>query len=230
MLFLDLKKAFDTVNFEILKDKLLCYGFRGSAVDWLGSYLGGRMQVTKVGSSISGPLLVTCGVPQGSILGPLLFSLYINDLPFYLPVKCNLYADDTAITIQGTACADFQDKFNNHISTLVTWFRQNQLSLNTKKTKVMLFGTRHMLSSYENFSLCIEGQIIERVLSFKYLGVKVDPLLNLIVTWLMSNRKHWQKSNSSDGLVHSCPRSFVYHFISGLCCPCLILMIMCMIV
>ena len=95
-----LLKAFETVDHRTLLVKMRMYGIRPSPTAWLESYLVGRQQVTKVGQNVSDPRLVTCGVPQGSILGPLLFSLCINDLPLLLSgYKSNLYADDTAITI-----------------------------------------------------------------------------------------------------------------------------------
>ena len=178
VLFLDLKKAFDTVNHDILINKLHKYGIRWSAQSWTRSYLSGRSQVTRVGATRSAPLPVMCGVPQGSILGPLLFSLYINDLPYYIPAKLNLYADDTAITVFGKTGQELKTKLENSSTVLSIWFRQNRLSLNTKKTKVMLFGTRQSLAKLDDFVLRIDGKRIESVSKFKYLGVMLDPTLS----------------------------------------------------
>jgi retron-type reverse transcriptase len=94
--FIDLKKAFDTVDHEILLQKLCYYGFRGIINDWFSSYLNGRTQTTKIGNHISKKATITCGVPQGSVLGPLLFLLYINDIEnCSKKFKFYLFADDT---------------------------------------------------------------------------------------------------------------------------------------
>ena len=96
VLFLDLRKAFNTVNHMILIEKLRILGLRNSSLKWARSYLEGSMQVMKVNGTLSDPVLMTCSVRQGSILGPLFFTLYINDLPLILNnAKCNLYADDS---------------------------------------------------------------------------------------------------------------------------------------
>ena len=100
VLFLDLKKAFDTVDHSILISKLRTHGVKSATCKWLTSYLCGRLQVTRVGRETSEPMRVDCGVPQGSILGPLLFTIYVNDLPSAVSnSKIKLYADDTALTV-----------------------------------------------------------------------------------------------------------------------------------
>ena len=119
--------------------------------------------------------LVTCGVPQGSILGPLLFSLYINDLPLVNQmVKWNLYADDTAITASANSRDELVVVLNDVLSQVSEWFCYNRLSLNVKKTQFMVFGTRQMLSRQENIEIVFEEHVLKPVNSVKYLGITLD--------------------------------------------------------
>ena len=122
VLFLDLKKAFDTVNHQILLSKLEVYGIRNQALSLFKSYLDNRMQICVVEGIKSGPKKVICGVPQGSNLGPLLFSLYINDLPnCLLNTQASMFADDTNLSTSGTSPADIEIKINEDLLNVNSW-------------------------------------------------------------------------------------------------------------
>ncbi len=136
------------------------------------------MQVTKVGQKISDPLPVICGVPQGSILGPLLFTLYINELPLLLQnFKSNLYADDTAVTVTGCSNEEITSKLERVLDLVSIWFSFNKLSLNYKKTEFMVFGTPQMCRRNTIQSVKFNDESISRADSIKYLGMKLDPCL-----------------------------------------------------
>ena len=127
VLFLDLKKAFDTVDHEILISKLELNGVRGNALQWFSSYLSGRKHVCKINHELSNPILNTCGVPQGSNLGPLLFLIYINDLPNCQKfTKASMFADDTNMHCQADSAADIEAMINSDLNNVVT-FKQTYL-------------------------------------------------------------------------------------------------------
>ena len=190
-IFLDLKKAFDTVNHDLLISKLKSYGINGNALKWFHSYLSNRSQAVNINSTLSNFKKINIGVPQGSILGPLLFILFVNSLPETVNsnCKCVMYADDTTLLLSSSDPTVLQNEININLNNIATWFQANNLTLNIKKTKLMLFGTNQALHNFKNVSLEYGDETIERVDKYKYLGITFDPNLswNEHVNYISSN-------------------------------------------
>ena len=179
-IFLDLKKAFDTVNHDLLLKKLNSYGIKGTTLAWFKSYLSDRTQAVNINSTLSDFKNIEIGVPQGSILGPLLFIIFVNSLPdsIHNDCKCVMYADDTTLLLNSSDPTTLQNDLNSNLDKIADWFKANKLTLNIKKTKLMLFGTKKSLCKFKDVSLKYDGITIERVEKFKYLGVSFDPQLS----------------------------------------------------
>ena len=173
--FIDYSKAFDTLDHNILLDKLHNLGISKHVIAWCRSYLVGRFQSVKNGNDISSELPVTCGVPQGSILVPLFFIIYVNDLLSTfgtLDPKMLLYADDTVLYVSAktafTACVSL----DNGLSKLARWCSLNKLSINIKKTKCLIVDLQNDTTNYPKPKL--NGQPLDQVDSYNYLGVSID--------------------------------------------------------
>ena len=178
--FIDLKKAFDTVDHDILLNKLLRYGIKGLEHFWFVSYLNNGRQLCKVSGALSQIKDVTCGVPQGSCLGPLLFLIYINDLPRALRnCKVTMYADDTSLSFASNDSDDLYRFMNEDLNCLKDWLQGNKLSLNVLKTHAMVVRSRPKLKRISDEvsgqpSFSINGKQIETIERTKYLGVQLD--------------------------------------------------------
>lgn len=181
-IMLDLKGAFDTIDHQTLTGKMYHYGLDEVSVNWFKSYLRGRTQATSVNGNTSEFRPVTCGIPQGSILGPLLFILHINDLPSVLKhCKVSMYADDTLLYCSGKDPFELCRKINEDLEHIRQWLITNKLHLNMKKTEYIVFGSKQRLDRIDNnaFDIQINGNPVRRVRECKHLGVLLDESL----TW-----------------------------------------------
>jgi len=178
-LFIDLSNAFDTIDNKILLHKLHHYGIRGMPYDYIKNYLNNRLQCVEIDGIVSDLRTVTCGVPQGSILGPILFLLYINDLHDCSNLlKLLLFADDTTIIYSSNDLDSLLTTINKELLSLSEWFNLNRLSLNVSKTNYMIFCNHKMEQTH--CDITIGHTVINRVSSTKFLGVDIDDKL----TWL----------------------------------------------
>ena len=176
MVLIDLQKAFDTVHHAILLDKLAAIGV--SSVSWFDSYLSGRQQCVDINGTRSEFLPISCGVPQGSILGPQLFLIYINDMCLSVDCRLSLYADDSALLFSHKNSAEIASRLSIELTKCKHWLVDNKLSLHVGKTECLLFGTKHALRRVSGFQVCCDGAPVERVHNVKYLGVRLDENLN----------------------------------------------------
>ena len=199
--YLDLKKAFDTVNHKILLSKLNHYGIRDTANDWFKSFLVNRAQYTNTNGSNSDPEKVLYGVPQGSVLGPLLFIIFINDLNVFIKSsKVHHFADDTKLLLIKKSLKQINKLINHDLALLVQWLRSNKISLNTSKTEILLF--RKTITKHLNFR--ISGERIKKSTTVKYPGVLLhahfnwQPQIDSLVTKLSRAAEsiYYQKSGT----------------------------------
>ena len=171
---MNLQKAFDAVDHEKLLSKLDCYGIRGISNHWFKSYLSNRKQFVSINGYDSGLAELNCYVPQGSVLGPLLFLLYINNLnqaiKFY---KVHHFADDTNLLYLSKSIKTLDKLVNFDLKNLLQWLNANKILLNVKKTELVIFKSKRKQFDGE-IKLKLSRKRLFPIDSVKYLGVKID--------------------------------------------------------
>ena len=216
-LSINIQGEFESIFMEIscnyFSRKLQHYGIRGVALEWFRSYLSERKQDVSYKGTNSKSYSITCGVPQGSVLGPLLFVIYTNDLPGSLRcTTCILLADDTTIYSSGCNIKELYRLVNEDIASLAEWFKVNKLSLNISKTHHVLF-TKAKHTNTETFELKLDDNIIHRVNFVKFLGLLLDEHLDWheqinsckskMSSGLYAQVKHILSTNNMRTLYHS---------------------------
>ena len=176
--YIDMAKAFYKVNHDILIKKLDKLGFQGKLLNMLKNYLGNSSQCTMANGCVSDVENVVCGIPQGSTVGPLMYIIYINDISTSIKnCKYYLYADDTIIYTTGSL-VDCTDTLTIDLQTFKKWCNRKKLTLNIKKTKYTIFGLKSQTRRILNHEMFIDGTKIDRVQTYKYLGITLDMHLN----------------------------------------------------
>ena len=178
MVLLDLQKAFDTVDHSTLLMKLRATGLGEDILRWFRSYLSDRKQLVDVSGTYSSTAQVICGVPQGSILGPLLFLIYVNDMSAVVKNKLLLYADDSGILVSGKSRADIEHALEEDLHLVSQWLVDNKLSLHLGKTESILFGSKQRIGPNKSLVIKCNGTEINSTSSVKYLGATIDQFLS----------------------------------------------------
>lgn len=208
-IFIDLQKAFDMVNHKILINKLKNIGLNGKFLNILITYLHERKQRVKIGNTFGDFSNILSGVPQGSILGPLFFNIFINDI-FFLKLNgsIQLYADDMTIVYSNSNLSLLFEQMQSDLDLINLWLSNNLLKINVEKTNFILFQTKNKFKNINlnNFEITLDKKIINRVESAKILGLIIDEKLN----WSLHIKKIKSKINSASFASNKCQMVF-YH-------------------
>ena len=216
VLFIDFKKAFDLINPKLLFLKLFQYGFDNNSLGLFKDYFQNRLQHCKVSSALSDKVDITIGVPQGSVLGPLLFLIFINDIAYCSDLSCFLFADDTTLFESGHDPLVVIDKLKVKLLPIIEWVKFNQLSINWGKTKLMCISNSRISCNIN--SVTIDNHSVDVVDSFKLLGVHIDRYLSFN-THLTELKKSVNKKLFSLKKLHFLSISTKLHFFKAFIYP-----------
>ena len=201
--FIDFRKAFDCVQHNVLLNKISQLDLSISVQDWIKSYLTSRKQQVYANNTYSGFMDITQGVPQGSVLGPLFYIIYANDLTQYIK-KCKiaLYADDTVLYVANKDPLKSIHNIEQDVTAISDWCQKNGIKANTDKTKIMIFGSPKAISKVPAFEVKMNGITLHTAPSYKYLGITLDSQLtynlhvNKIVSSVSGKLKQFQRMRS----------------------------------
>ena len=202
MILIDLQKAFDTIDHDILLQKLNAIGFSNHTIGWFKSYLSNRLFRVHLENRYSDTSSITCGVPQGSILGPLLFLIYVNDMSQAVKSNLFLYADDSCLVFQGKDVIEIEKQLNRDFKNICEWFVDNRLSIHfgEDKTKSILFASKCKIKvpkpkiNYKNIQIkqyskvLYLGCILDEIMSGDSMALKVINKINLRLTFLQKKQ------------------------------------------
>lgn len=200
---LDFTAAFDIIEHDILLEKLHCYGFLDSSLTWMESYLKNRSQTVFFNGSYSEFKMLNCGVPQGSCLGPLLYTIYTNDLTLVVKqAKISMYADDSTIYVAAKTVEEVNMILNSELHSVVEWIQRNRLVLNVSKTNCITFGSNHTLKCEPLLNMLINDVKVNQVRETKLLGVTLDERLS----WSTQINKTIAKMGAGISVIKRCTK------------------------
>ena len=227
VVFFDIKKAFDRVWLPGLLHKLKSVGVQGKALAWFRSYLVGHCQRTAVGRHLSATASLHAGVPQGAVLSPLLFSLYMNDIVQCTDANVNLFADDTSVYVKARSTSGLQVKLQTVIDQLASWFGSWALTVNQRKSALLILTTRR---SVPTIDVSLAGAPIQQVVTHKHLGLTLDCRLS----WsqhtsavLVKALQEWSSSSFSSSFAATRYSVYLRHMYSSCTGVCICGMVWC---
>lgn len=217
-MFVDFRKAFDLVDSNLLINKLKHYGFGENAIKLITNYFTDRTQCVKYDNFISSLRSIILSVPQGSVLGPLFFLIFINDLPFYVKsLNCKMFADDTTLYKSMNDLNELIDTFKIDINRLTDWCKYNRVDINWSKTFIMFITNKRKINI--PLTICVDGALIQVVDSFKLLGVTIDRKLNFM-KYACDIRKEINKRTHSIKKLFYLPSAVKLQFLKTFILPC----------
>ena len=203
MILIDLQKVFDTIEHDILLKKLIAIGFLNHSIGWFKSYLSNRLFRVKLGNCYSDPSNITCGVPQGSILGSLLFLIYVNDTSQVVNSNPFLYADDSCLIFQGKDVIEIEKQFNEDFTKICKWFVDKRLSIQfgEDKTKSILFASKRKIKKVPKLKINYKNMQIKQHSKVTYIGcilneaVSGDSMALILINEINSRLKFLHRKN-----------------------------------